>query len=196
MSRHARHLFVIVLVLILGACSMRGAMNAMTSEEDRALAQAMVESLRTNNRPWLQQHFSPELWAESAKTLDQAPALYPSPVESTEMVAYSVNSSNVGSANSNRSQEFTLVTSGGGRWAVTRFKTESRGGGAAQVVQWQVTPRDVEPAELAILKAMDRAVPWIWGGLLVFLLLIVGIVVLVVRSNRRRRAAIPPVRQQ
>ena len=69
----ARRFFMIVLVLALGACSLRGAMNAMTSEEDRALAQAMVESLRTNNRPWLQQHFSPELWAESAKTLDQAP---------------------------------------------------------------------------------------------------------------------------
>jgi len=196
MDRRARHFFLIILVLILGACSMRGAMNAMTSAEDRALAQAMVENLRTNNQPWLQQHFSAELWAESAKTVGQAPAFYPSPVESTELVAYSVNSSNVGSANSNRSQEFTLVTSGGGRWAVTRFKTESRGGAAAQVVQWQVTPRDVEPAELAILRTMDRAVPWIWGGLLAFLALVVGIVVLIVRSNRRRRAALPPVNPQ
>jgi hypothetical protein len=189
MDRRARQFLLVFLVLILGACSIRGAMNAMTSEEDRALAQAMVENLRTNNQPWLQQHFSPELWAESAKTLDQAPALYPSPVESTELVAYSVNSSNIGSANSNRSQDFTLVTSGGGRWAVTRFRTESRGGAAARVVQWQVTPRTVEPTELAVLKTMDKAVPWIWGGLLFFLVLIVGVIVLIVRSNRRRRAA-------
>lgn len=189
MDKRARQFLLVFLVLILGACSLRGAMNAMTSEEDRALAQAMVENLRTNNQPWLQQHFSAELWAESAKTLDQAPALYPSPVESTELVAYSVNSSNIGSANSNRSQDFTLVTSGGGRWAVTSFRTESRGGAAAKVVSWQVTPRTVEPTELVVMKTMDKAVPWIWGGLLFFLMLIVGVIVLIVRSNRRRRAA-------
>jgi hypothetical protein len=190
----ARRFFLIVLVLALGACSLRGAMNAMTSPEDRALAQATVESLRTNNRDWLEQHFTPELWAESGKSVGEAAALFPSPPESTELVSYSVNSSNIGSPSNERSQAFTLVTSGGGRWAVTRFRTRSHGVGAARVIAWSVEPRTTEPPELTVLKTMDRAVPWIWGGLLVFALLVAGIVVLIVRSNRRRRAAMsrPP----
>lgn len=190
MGGPAQRIFMVLLVLALGACSMRGAMNAMTSPEDRALAQAMVDNLRTNNQAWLEQHFTPELWAESGKSLGEAAALYPSPPESTELVSYSVNSSNIGSPSNERSQEFTLVTSGGGRWAVTRFRTQSHGGGAARVVAWSVVPRTTEPPELTVLKTMDRAVPWIWGGLLVFALLVVGIVVLIVRSNRRRRAAV------
>jgi hypothetical protein len=183
----ARRVVVLLLVLVLGACSLRGAMNAMTSPEDRAFAQAMVDSLKGNNQAWLERHFQPDLWAESGKQLAGVPALYPSAPGATELVSYSVNSSNIGSASAERNQEFTLVTEGGGRWAVTRFRTHATGGGAPQVVQWSVVPHTSEPPELAILKAMDKAVPWIWGGVLFVLLLVVGIIVLIVRSNRRRR---------
>ena len=189
MDMLARRFIIMVFVLFLGACSLRGAMNAMTSPEDRAFAQAMVDNLKGNNQAWLERHFRPDLWAESGKQLAGVPALYPSAPGPTELVSYSVNSSNIGSPSNERSQEFTLVTSGGGRWAVTRFRTQSHGGGAARVVAWSVEPRTAEPPELTVLKTMDRAVPWIWGGLIVFLLLVVGIIVLIVRSNRRRRAA-------
>jgi hypothetical protein len=187
MDMPARQILVLFLVILLGACSLRGAMNAMTSPEDRAFAQAMVANLRSDNEAWLEQHFAPDLWAESGKRLGEVPALYPSAPGPTELVSYSFNSNNIGSASSERTQEFTLVTEGGGRWAVTRFRTQATGGRPAQVVQWSVVPHTTEPPELAILKTMDKAVPWIWGGVVAMLLLIAGIVVLVVRHNRRRR---------
>jgi hypothetical protein len=193
MDMAARRFFALVFVLLLGACSLRGAMNAMTSPEDRAFAQAMVANLRSDNEAWLERHFDPDLWAESGKRLSEVPALYPSAPGPTELVSYSFNSSNIGSASAERTQEFTLVTEGGGRWAVTRFRTEATGGRPARVVQWSVVPHATEPPELAILKTMDKAVPWIWGGVIVMLLLVAGIVVLIVRHNRRRRD--PPIGQ-
>lgn len=187
MDRIARRFLLVVLVLFLGACSLRSAMNAMTSPEDRAFAQATVDNLRTNNQAWLERHFHPDLWAESGKRLADVPALYPSVPGPTELVSYSVNSSNVGSPTSERNQEFTMVTAGGGRWAVTRFRTHSVGSATSQIVQWSVVPHTTEPPELVILTAMDKAVPWIWGGVVFVILVIVGTIVLVVRSNRRRR---------
>ncbi|HKR24986.1 MAG TPA: hypothetical protein VJS15_06990 [Allosphingosinicella sp.] len=181
-----RRFWVLLLVGLLAACSLRGAMNAMTSEEDRAFAQAMVDNLRTGNHAWLEQHFDPALWQESSKQLAEVPALYPPVPGTTELVAYNFQSNNLGSG-AQRNQEFTLVTEGGGRWAVTRFKTFAAGGAAPRVVQWSVVPHATEPSELTMLKAMDRAVPWMWGGAGFVLLLIVGIVWLIVRSNRRKR---------
>lgn len=189
MDMFARRWLVLLLAVLVGACSLRGAMNAMTSPEDRAFAQAMVDNLKSNDQAWLERHFHPDLWAESGKQLGGVAALYPSAPGATELVSYSVNSNNIGSASAERTQEFTLVTEGGGRWAVTRFRTHSTGGGAPRIVQWSVVPHTSEPPELAILKTMDRAVPWIWGGIIFVLLLVVGIIVLIVRSNRRRRAA-------
>lgn len=187
MDMLVRRVAIILLVVLAGACSLRGAMNAMTSPEDRAFAQAMVDNLRSNNSAWLEQRFDPNLWAESGKQLGGVPALYPTVPGTTELVSYSVNSSNIGSAASERTQEFTMVTEGGGRWAVTKFRTFATGGGPSRVVQWSVVPHTTSPPELTMLKAMDRAVPWIWGGLLFVVLLIAGIVVLIVRSNRRKR---------
>lgn len=181
-----RRLCVLLLVGLLAACSLRGAMNAMTSEEDRAFAQAMVDNLRSGNQAWLEQHFDAQLWQESAKRLPEAPVLYPPAPGTTELVSYNFQSNNLGSG-AQRSQEFTLVTEGGGRWAVTRFRTFAAGGAAPRVVQWSVVPHTTEPSELTMLKAMDRAVPWMWAGAGFVLLLVVGIVVLIVRSNRRKR---------
>jgi len=187
MDMFARRFAVLILVIVLGACSLRSAMNAMTSPEDRAFAQAMVDNLKSNNQSWLEQRFDPDLWAQSGKQLGEVPALYPSVPGPTELVSYSVNSNNIGSSSAQRTQEFTLVTEGGGRWAVTSFRTQGTGGAPARVVQWSVVPHTSEPPELAVLKAMDKAVPWIWGGLIFVLLLIVGIIVLIVRHNRRKR---------
>lgn len=181
-----RRLCVLLLVGLLAACSMRSAMNAMTSEEDRAFAQAMVDNLRGGNQEWLERHFEPQLWQESAKQLGEVPALYPTVPGTTELVSYNFNSSNVGGG-AERSQEFTLITEGGGRWAVTRFRTFAAGGAAPRVVQWSVVPHTTAPAELTMLRAMDRAVPWMRAGAGFVLLLVAGIVVLIVRSNRRKR---------
>ena len=40
---------VLILVALLAACSMRSALNALTSEEDRAFAHQMVERLRAGD---------------------------------------------------------------------------------------------------------------------------------------------------
>lgn len=186
-----RRLCVLLLVGLLAACSLRGAMNAMTSEEDRAFAQAMVDNLRSGNQAWLEQHFAPELWQASAKELGDVPALYPSVPGTTELVSYNFQSNNLGSG-AQRTQEFTLVTEGGGRWAVTRFRTFAAGGAAPRVTQWSVVPHATAPPELTMLRAMDRAVPWMWAGAGFVLLLVVGIVVLIVRSNRRKRDLLGP----
>lgn len=186
MDMPARRFFVLLFVLLLGACSLRGAMNAMTSEEDRAFAQAMVDNLKSGNEAWLRQHFHPDLWEESGKQLAGVPAMFPAEPGTTELVAYHFESTNLGAA-AERTQDFTLVTEGGGRWAVTRFRTFAAGGGPRQVTQWSVVPHTTEPSELAVLKAMDRAVPWIWAGVGFVILLVAGIVVLIVRKNRRRR---------
>ena len=166
---------------------MRGAVQAMTSPEDRAFAQEIVESLRSGDEARLQRHFDPELWTQSAKQLSSVPAMFPQVSGETEITGFST-STNVANGATERSRQFTLVTHGGGRWTVTSFRTHSRGG-PDRIVQWQVVPHDSEPPELTMLNAMDSALPWIWGILLVlaggFTLLIVW---LVRRSRRKQRA--------
>jgi hypothetical protein len=185
-----RRLFLLLLVGLVAACSLRSAMNAMTSPEDRAFAQAMVDNLKSGNQAWLERHFDPQLWQESSKQLVDVPALYPTVPGPTELVSYNFQTRNMGAA-AERRQEFTLVTAGGGRWAVTSFRTLAMGGDAPRVVQWRVVPHTTEPQELAMLRSMDRAVPWMWAGAGAVILFLVGIVWLIVRSNRRKRDSRP-----
>ena len=49
--------------LLAAACSMRSAIETLTSPEDRAFAQEMVTRLRSGDEAWLQRHFDPALWA-------------------------------------------------------------------------------------------------------------------------------------
>lgn len=185
-----RALLLVVLAL-LGACTMRSALDTLTSPQDRALAQEMVEHLRRGDAAWLQSRFQPDLWVQSGKQIQQAPALFPEVPGTTELVSFNVSSSRSGGA-TERTKEFTLVTHGGDRWTVTRFRTFSTGG-PDQVVQWSVTPHTSPPPELTLLKTWDAAVPWIWAGLAV-LLLSVGVLVvwLVRRSGKRRQASGTP----
>ena len=161
--RLSRSLFLF-LTALLAACTMRAAINTMTSEEDRAFAQAMVDNLRHGNSAWLQQHFRSDLWDESSKQMSGVPAMFPREAGATEIVNFSV-STNMSGGTTERNKEFTLVTQGGGRWTVTRFRTYSSGG-PDQVVQWSVVPHTSAPPELAVMETWDSIVPWIWGGLL------------------------------
>ncbi len=138
-------------------------MNAMTSEEYSRLRPGDGRQSEERQSGLAQQHFDPELWQQSAEQLGEVPALYPPVPGATELVSYNFHFSNIGGA-AERSQEFTLVTEGGGRWAVTRFRTFAAGGAAPRVVQWSVVPHPTAPPELAMLRAMDRAVPWLWAG--------------------------------
>ena len=55
-----RRIVLLLLVLLAGACSMRSAIEAMSSPEDRASAEEMVERLRRGDSEWLRARFDPD----------------------------------------------------------------------------------------------------------------------------------------
>jgi hypothetical protein len=173
-------MILLLLVLLAGACSMRSLIESMTSPEDRAFAQEMVERLRSGDESWLQQHFDPQLWAQSGKQLAQVPGLFPDVPGTTEITSYSFSTNNRGGA-VERTREFTLVTHGEGRWTVTSFRTYSAGG-PDRVVQWSVVPHDSPPAAMTAMKA----IPWIIGAVVVLLLLFALLIFWLVRRSRRK----------
>lgn len=178
-----RH-FLPLMLLLLGACSVRATLESSTPEADRAFAREMVSRLRSGDRPWLQRHFEPELWARSGEQLAAVPALFPKESGSTQIIGFNI-STNMSGGRTERSKEFTLVTHGGGRWTVTGFATYSTGG-PDRVVQWSVVPHSTIPPELALIEAWDRALPWVWTGLAVFLLGGGGLIFWLVRRSRRK----------
>lgn len=181
--------FLLLVAIFLSACTMRSALDAMMSTEDRAFAQAMVDHLRTGDQAWLRAHFRPDLWDQSAKQIGLAPELFPTSPEATELVAFEISSS-VKNGATERNKAFTLVTHGGGRWTVTRFRTHSVGG-PDQVVEWNVVPHSSAPPELAIMQGFDAAVPWIRAGGIAVVLLAGGLIFWLVRRSRRKRARDP-----
>jgi hypothetical protein len=178
-----RNLFLLML-LLLGACSMRSAINSFTSAEDRALGQDMVSRLRSGDRAWLQRHFAPELWATSNDQLAAAPALYPSQAGTTELVGFNISTNMINGQRTERGRQFTLVTHGGGRWTTTSFRTYSNGG-PDKVVQWSVVPHSAPPPELAAIDAWDAALPWVWAGMTVTLCGFGALIFWLVRRSRR-----------
>ena len=183
------HLFrglFLSLVLLLGACSMRSALNTLTSPEDRAFAEQMVEHLRRGDEAWLRQQFRPDLWEQSVKQLGEARGLYPTVPGTTEIIGFNV-STRIANGRTERDRQFTLVTHGGGRWTVTTFRTLSSGG-PDQVVAWNVTPHSSEPTELAVINAWDRMVPWLWALGLLVLAGIGALVFWLVRRSQRKQA--------
>lgn len=183
-----RRIFLPALLLMtLSACSMRSAIETLSSEQDRAFAQEMVDRLRRGDRAWLQRHFDPSLWIRSAGPLEAAPGMFPREAGTTEIIGSNI-SANIVNGRTERSKEFTLVTEGGGRWTVTRFRTYSTGG-PEQVVEWRVTPHDSIPPELAMLRAWDRMLPWVWAGLVVTVVGFGALIVWLVRRSRRKHRA-------
>ena len=178
-----RH-FMLLTLLLLGACSVRGAIDAATPKADRAFGQEMVSRLRSGDGAWLEKQFTPELWAESGENLRSVPAMFPKESGKTEMLGFQI-STNMTNGRTERSKEFTLVTEADGRWTVTDFNTYSAGG-ADRVVQWSVTPYDKPPPELAMIDAMDRALPWAAGGFLLLVLGVGGLIFWLVRRSRRK----------
>ena len=181
--------WLLLLVLILGACTMRSALDAMTSPEDRAFAQAMVDHLRSGDEAWLRARFRPDLWEQSAKQIGQVPEFFPTAPEATELVAFSTISANRNGA-TERTKSFILVTHGGGRWTVTSFRTRSVGG-PEQVVEWNVVPHSSAPPELELIQGFDAAVPWIRGALIAILLLVGGLIFWLLRRLGRPRSQDP-----
>lgn len=67
---------VLVMLFLVGACTMESAINSLISEEDRVFAHNMVDNLRSDNSAWLESRFEPSLWAQSAKQVGTAPGLH------------------------------------------------------------------------------------------------------------------------
>jgi len=166
---------------------MRSAIEAMTSPEDRAFAQEMVDRLRSGDDDWLRQRFDPALWEQSGKQLAQVPGLYPDVPGTTELVGYNFSTNSTGGG-TERSKEYTLVTHGGGRWTVTTIATFSTGG-PDRVVRWSVVPHTSPPPQLTVIETFESALPWIWGTLVAVLVLVGGLIFWLVRRSRRRRSA-------
>ncbi len=186
LSRRPWLIFGLFAIFLLGACTMRSAIDAMSSPEDRAFANQMVERLRSGDSEWLRGHFDEALWEESAKQLGQVPAMFPGQAGTTELVGFNVSTNMAGGA-TERSKEYTLVTEGEGRWTVTTFRTHSNGG-PDRVVQWRVVPHNSQPPELAMIRGFDAAIPWVWGALAVIAAMAAALIVWLVRRSRRKRA--------
>lgn len=181
---HRLRALVLVAFALLAACSMRAAIDAMSSPEDRAFAQEAVDRLRRADSVWLQQRFEPGLWAQSSAQIAQVPELFPDVPGETQLVGYSVNS-NLTNGVTQSTKEFTLITEGGGRWTTTRVMTRSAGG-PEQIVAWSVEPHDQQPPELAFAEGWERMIPWLWGGVIFILLVAGGIVFLIIRHVGRK----------
>lgn len=183
-----RHL-VLLMLLLLGACSMEAAIEKMSSPEDRAFAMRFVDNVRTANEEALRPDFDAELWAKSREQLAQARPLFPPGRGSTRLVGYHVATS-IANGASSTTKEFILVTTDRTHWTRTRVVTLAQGG-PARVVEWNVDGFSEPPPELRMYESMERLAPWIQAGALILLVGGIALVWWLVRRSRRRSAARP-----
>lgn len=182
-----RSLFLII-VLLLGACSMRSAINAMSSAEDRAFAQDFVTKVRRGDVQALRPLFEEGLWAESEPQLEMASRLYPDSPGTTELIGYHVASSTTNGV-STSSKDYTLVTHDDSHWTTTVIETRSDMNGPHRIVAWNINGSGEMPATYRQFQMMESVIPWIQGGLIAALLIAGGLVFWLVRRYRRKRAA-------
>lgn len=183
-----RKYLAIFAMLFVAACSLEGAIDAMTSEEDRAMALEFVDNIRHRDAEALRAVVDPQLWAQSAGQFEQAAALYPAEEGETRFIGYSVHMDSMDDG-ARTEKEFTLVTTDERHWTTTRFSTV-QAGGAPVVVAWNVEGSDQPPQELEAMETVGTV--FMWMGI-IGLVVVIGLVVLVVwlvrRSNRKRRDA-------
>lgn len=184
----ARH-FVLIMLLLLGACSMEAAIEKLSSPEDRAFAMRFVDHVRIGNEEALKPQFDPELWTKSREQLALARPLFPPGRGSTRLISYHVATNFTNGASSTR-KEFILVTTDQTHWTRTRIVTLAEGG-PARVVEWNVNGSREPPPELVMIETWEKALPWVWAGLAVVLVGGIGLVWWLVRRSRRRAAAGP-----
>ena len=185
-------LFRIIMLSALAltaACSMEGAINRMTSAEDRAFAVGFVDNVRRGDAERLKPRFDPELWAKSKDQLAQARTLFPPGEGETKLVSYHFET-NLTNGTSKSRKEYILVTNDRTHWTRTRLITFARNG-PARIVEWNVEGFDEPPPELKLYETMEQAAPWIQGVALLLLLGAVALVWWLVRRSRRSAAERP-----
>lgn len=185
-----RKLLVAGLLGLAAACSLDGAIEAMSSEQDRAMAREFVESIRQRDAAALQAMVDPQLWRRSAAQFEQAAGLFPRRTGETRLIGYRFNAQANGGA-SRTEKEFTLVTSDEAHWTTTRFTTVQQGGSEPMVVEWHVEGAEEPPVELEAMETVGAVFMWTGIAALVLLAGLVLLVVWLVRRSRRSREGDP-----
>jgi hypothetical protein len=185
--RWSRAILVLV-ALLAAACSMRSAIDALSSPEDRAFAQDFVAKVRGGDVKSLQPMFDPSAWSESEPQLAQSRRFFPESPGITELIGYQITSSIVNGASS-QTKNYTLVTHDASHWTTTVIQTRSNGNGPHRVVAWNVTGGAEVPPVYQQYQSMEAAVPWLRAGLAVGLIAAVAFVVWLIRRRRRKRLA-------
>lgn len=190
MTAWLRGLIALAVLLAAGACSLETAINAMSSEEDRQFAQDVVANLRSGNEQWLAAQWEESAWSQRQGDVKRFGALLRDTPGAAKLAGYQVNSSTGSGSGSSRSQAFTLVAEGSGRWVTTRIETLHRNGGPRRIVAWNAAASDVRPPELAMFETSEKAVPFLWGLGALAVAGLIAIVVGYVRYRRRKREAV------
>jgi hypothetical protein len=184
----ARHL-VLLMLMLLSACSMESAIDKLSSPEDRAFAMRFVDNVRSANTEALKSEFDAELWAKSREQLPLAQALFPPARGSTRLIGYHI-ATNFTNGASFTTKEYILITTDQTHWTRTRIVTLAKGG-PAKVVEWNVNGFKEPPPELQMYETMERLAPWLRAGALLNLIGGIGLVWWLVRRSRRRTATRP-----
>lgn len=185
----ARHLVLLLLLILAAACSMQAAIEKLSSPEDRAFAMRFVDNVRSDNEEALKPQFDPELWAKSREQLPLARPLFPPGRGSTKLIGYHIAAKFM-NGTSSTTKEYILVTTDQTHWTRTRIVTLAEGG-PARVVEWNVNGFKEPPPELQMYESMERLAPWLQAGALIFLVGGIGLIWWLVRRSRRRAAARP-----
>lgn len=181
-----RSLLLCCLILV-AACTMQGAIERLSSPEDRAFAQRFVENVRTGNEEALKPEFDTELWTKSRHQLALARTLFPPGKGETKLIGFQV-SSNFVNGDTNTTRQYILVTTDRTHWTLTRIATLA-GEGPARIVQWNVNGSSQPPPELLQYQQMERLAPWLQGGGIVALIALIALIWWLVRRSRKRAAA-------
>jgi hypothetical protein len=185
MNRLSRAL-LLALLLLTGACSMKAAIEKLSSPEDRAFARQFVDDVRRGNDKRLEFEFDPELWTKSATQLPKARPLFPKGEGETRLIGYHVSANFTNGAGST-TKEYSLVTSDNSHWTTTTLVTLAQGG-PARIVSWNVQGFAEPPPEVKTYDSLEAAAPWIQAGAVVLLLAMAGLIWWLVRRSRRRAA--------
>lgn len=186
MIRKAAVLFAIG---ALAACSMQGAIDAMVSDEDRAMAEEFIDDIRDGNLDDLREEVDPDIWSDSEPQFRDAQAFYPEGDSETRIIAYSVNSDMNGGGR-RTTKAFTLVTTDDEFWTITEIDTLAING-RQRVTRWNVEGSDSKPEELETLDSVGSVLLWASIIGLVFLIAVVALIVWLVRRSRRNMRAAP-----
>ena len=176
-----------LLLLLAAGCTMEGAINRLSSAEDRAFAQTIVEDIRSGEAARLRPQFDPELWAKSREQLANARTLFPAGAGETRLIGYNI-STNVDTSGSRTEKQFTLVTTDGSHWTQTEVTTLAENA-PARVVSWNVQGFDRPPPELESYETMEKALPVLQGVAALFVLGLTVLIFWLVRRSRRRAMA-------